>query len=136
MKTAGKRILLAENNANDVELTLATLARHHFAGAVVVARDGAEAMDYLYSRGQFVSREKGNPSVILLDLIMSKVDGFEVLTQVMSDPGLRTIPILVFTSSSQQREMVEKCNGESNGFSVKAVRFQEFVGEAKDLGLF
>ena len=136
MKRAVKKILLAENNSNDVELTLEALARHQLGGAVAIARDGAEAMDYLYARGRFLSREKGNPAVILLDLMMPKLDGFEVLEQVNADPGLRMIPVLVLTSSSQERDMVEKYSVKSNGFAVKAVDFQELVGAVKDLGLF
>jgi CheY-like chemotaxis protein len=124
MNGAVNEILVAENNSNDVELTLEALARHQLAGAVAIARDGAEAMDYLYARGRFVSREKGNPAVILLDLIMPKLDGFEVLKQVKADPGLRMIPVLVLTSSSQERDIVEKYSVEANGFVVKAVDFQ------------
>jgi CheY-like chemotaxis protein len=135
-KAAFNEILVAENNPNDVELTLEALARNHLGGAVAVARDGAEAMDYLYARGRFASRVEGNPAVILLDLMMSKLDGFEVLRQVKADAGLKHIPILVLTSSSLERDMVEKYSEEANGFAVKAVDFQEFVGAVRELGLF
>jgi len=136
MKGAFKEILIAENNSNDVELTLEALARHHLGGAVAVARDGVEAMDYLYARGRFALRPQGNPALILLDLTMPRLDGFEVLKQVNADPALREIPVLVLTSSSQERDMVEKYSVEANGFAVKAVDFQEFVGAVRDLGLF
>ena len=136
VRCASREILVAENDSNDLELTLEALASHHLSGAVAVARDGAEVLDYLYLRGRFASRKEGNPAVILLNPILPKLDGFEVLKQVKADAGLRDIPVLVFTSSSQEREMVEKYSLEASGFAVKAVDFQEFVGAVRDLGLF
>jgi len=136
MRGPSKEILVAENDSNDLELTLEALASHHLGGAVAVARDGPEVMDYLYARGRFASRKEGNPGVILLNPFIPGLDGFEVLKQVKADAGLRNIPVLVFTSSSQERDMVEKYNVEASGFIVKAVDFQEFVGAVRDLGLF
>jgi CheY-like chemotaxis protein len=131
-----KRILLAEDNPNDVELTLSALAEHHLANEVVVARDGAEALDYLYRRGDFMSRDEGYPTVILLDLKMPKVDGLEVLKQIKSDPILRTIPVVVLTSSREERDIIESYQLGVNAYVVKPVDFHEFVDAIKELGLF
>ena len=131
-----KRILLAEDNPNDVELTLSALDEHNLANEVVVARDGEEALDYLYRRGQFQMREAGNPAVILLDLKMPKVDGLEVLQQVKSDPLLRVIPIVVLTSSREERDVVQSYELGVNAYVVKPVDFHEFVDAIKELGLF
>ena len=137
MRPSSKEILVAENDSNDLELTLEALARHQLAGAVItVARDGVEVLDYLYSRGRFGSRKKENPAVILLSPMLPKLDGFEVLKQIKADAELRNIPVLVFTSSSHERELVEKYSLEASGFAVKPVDFQEFVGAVRDLGLF
>src|SRR4051812_44644461 len=96
-----RRILLAEDNANDVELTLAALKTNRIANEVVVTRDGAETLDYLWRRGRYADRVEEDPALILLDLKMPKVDGLEVLRQVKSSDMLRTIPIVVLTSSRQ-----------------------------------
>src|ERR1043165_9604402 len=93
-----KRILLVEDSDRDVELTLAALEAHHLANEVVVARDGAEALDYFYHRGKFANNGHGLPAVIFLDLKMPKVDGLEVLRQIKSDPALRTVPVVMLTS--------------------------------------
>src|SRR5688572_38795 len=131
-----KRILLAEDNPNDVELTLSALDEHNLANEVVIARDGEEALDYLYRRGPFQMREAGNPAVILLDLKMPKVDGLEVLRQVKSDPLLRMIPIVVLTSSREERDVVQSYELGVNAYVVKPVDFHEFVDAIKELGLF
>lgn len=131
-----KKILLAEDDPRDVELTLAALEEHNLANEVVVARDGAEALDYLYRRGQFAGRPAGHPVVVLLDLKMPKVDGLEVLRQVKSDPALKTIPIVVLTSSLQDQDIVESYNLGVNAYVVKPVAFDEFVDVVKQLGLF
>jgi CheY-like chemotaxis protein len=131
-----KRILLAEDNANDVELTLEALAHHNLANEVIVARDGEEALDYLYRRGAFKMREEGNPAVLLLDLKMPKVDGKEVLRQVKTDPSLKTIPVVVLTSSREERDVVESYHLGVNAYVVKPVDFHEFTDAVKELGLF
>ena len=131
-----KKILLAEDDPKDVELTLAALAEHNLANEVVVARDGAEALDYLYRRGQFADRPTGHPVVVLLDLKMPKVDGLEVLRQVKSDPALKAIPIVVLTSSRQDQDIVESYNLGVNGYVVKPVAFDRFVEVVKRIGLF
>ncbi|HJQ22927.1 MAG TPA: response regulator [Blastocatellia bacterium] len=131
-----RRILLAEDNPNDIELTLAALAEHRLANEVVVARDGEEALDYLYCRGPFAARAAGNPAVVLLDLKMPKVDGLEVLRQIKSDPDLRIIPVVVLTSSREDRDIIESYRLSVNAFVVKPVDFHEFVDAIKELGLF
>lgn len=131
-----KRILLMEDNPKDVELTLAALAEHNLANEVVVTRDGAEGLDYLYKRGQFQMRAAGNPAVILLDLKMPKVDGLEVLRQVKSDPSLKTIPVVMLTSSREEKDLVLSYNLGVNAYVVKPVNFQEFLGAVKELGVF
>ncbi len=131
-----KRILLMEDNPKDVELTLAALDEHNLANEVVVTRDGAEGLDYLYMRGQFQMRANGNPAVILLDLKMPKVDGLEVLRQVKSDPNLKTIPVVMLTSSREEKDLVLSYNLGVNAYVVKPVNFQEFLNAVKELGVF
>ena len=136
MNNGAKRILLADDNANDRELTLAALAEYNLANSVAVARDGAEALDYLYRDGGFESREEGNPAVVLLDLKMPKVDGLEVLKRIKSDPKLKTIPIVVLTSSLEARDIVESYSLGVNAYVVKPVDYREFVRAVKEVGLF
>lgn len=131
-----KRILLVEDNAHDVELTLVALEEHNLANEVVVTHDGAEALDYLYRRGQFAMRSAGNPAVILLDLKMPKVDGLEVLRKIKSDPELKAIPVVMLTSSREERDLVMSYNLGVNAYVVKPVNFQEFVDAVKELGFF
>jgi len=131
-----KRILLMEDNPKDVELTLAALDEHNLANEVVVVRDGAEGLDYLYMRGQFQMRASGNPAVILLDLKMPKVDGLEVLRQVKSDSGLKTIPVVMLTSSREEKDLVLSYSLGVNAYVVKPVDFQEFLNAVKELGIF
>lgn len=131
-----KRILLAEDNPNDVELTLVALAENNLANEVIVTRDGEEVLDYLYSRGKYKMREPGNPAVVLLDLKMPKLDGLEVLKQVKSDPELKSVPIVILTSSREERDIVESYALGVNAYIVKPVDFHEFVDAIKELGLF
>ena len=131
-----KRILLAEDNPNDVELTLTALAEHNLANEVVVVPDGAEALDYLYRRGGFTMRNGNNPAVILLDLKMPKVDGLEVLRTVKADATLRAIPVVILTSSREEKDLVEGYRLGVNAYVVKPVNFGEFVGALKTLGVF
>ncbi len=131
-----KRILLAEDNLNDVELALAALSEYNLANEVVVVRDGEEALDYLYRRGPYESREKENPAVILLDLKMPKIDGLSVLKEVKSDEVLKTIPVVMLTSSRQESDLIESYRLGVNAFVVKPVGFQEFVNAVKHLGIF
>lgn len=131
-----KRILLVEDNPNDVELTLSALEEHHLANEVFVVRDGAEALDYLYRRAAFAGRDDGIPTVILLDLKMPKVDGLEVLRVIKADAALRMIPVVVLTSSREERDIVESYQLGVNAYVVKPVDFHEFVDAIKELGLF
>src|ERR1700721_417165 len=100
------RILLVEDDLKDVELTLTALEEYNLANEVVVTRDGEEALDYLYRRGNFKTRTGGNPAVVLLDLKLPKVDGLEVLQQIKSDENMKTIPVVVLTSSRQEGDMI------------------------------
>jgi CheY-like chemotaxis protein len=136
MITTLRRILLAEDSGNDVELTLAAMAAHRVANEIVVVRDGAEALDFLFCRGEFSARPPENPVLLLLDLKMPKVDGLEVLRQVKNDPGLRTIPVVVLTSSREERDLVDTYGLGANAFVVKPVEFGAFVEAVKALGQF
>lgn len=131
-----KKILLVEDDPNDIELTLTALEEHNLANEVVVARDGDEALDYLYQRGQFATRSSGRPLVIFLDLKMPKVDGLEVLKQVKGDSNLATIPIVILTSSREEQDVVEGYNLGTNAYVVKPVIFEKFIDVVKQLGLF
>jgi CheY-like chemotaxis protein len=131
-----KKLLLAEDSANDVELTLTALDEYHLANDVVVVRDGAEALDYLYRRGSFAARPEQQPVLILLDLKMPKVDGLEVLRQVKSDPLLKSVPIVALTSSREEQDILEGYRLGINAYVVKPVGFEKFVEVVKQLGLF
>jgi CheY-like chemotaxis protein len=130
------RILLVEDDPNDVELTMTALEDYRLANEVVVARDGAEALDYLYRRDAFASRPNGSPAVLLLDLKLPKVDGLEVLQQIKGDEKLRLIPVVVLTSSREERDMVASYRLGVNAYVVKPVDFHEFVNAIKELGIF
>ena len=131
-----KRILLAEDSVKDVELTLTALEEKHLANKVDVVRDGEEALDYLYRRGSFQSRPGGNPAVVLLDIKMPKVNGLEVLRQIKSDEKLKTVPVVVLTSSREEQDMVESYRLGVNAYVVKPVDFNQFVDAVKEVGAF
>ena len=131
-----KRILLAEDNQNDIELTLEAFAEAKIANEIVVVRDGAEALDYLLCHGKFEGRTDGNPILVLLDLKMPKVDGLEVLRHVKSDAKLRTIPVVILTSSREDGDLLESYRLGVNAYVVKPVRFDEFMGAVEHLGVF
>jgi CheY-like chemotaxis protein len=130
------RILMVEDDPNDVELALTALEEYHLANEVVVARDGQLALDYLYCRGEFSSRIRENPAVMLLDLKLPKVDGLEVLQQVKSDENLKTIPVVVLTSSNEEKDMMRSYTLGVNAYVVKPVDFHEFVNAVRELGVF
>jgi CheY-like chemotaxis protein len=138
METMNKlgRILLVEDDPRDVELTLTALEDYNLANEVIAARDGEEALEYLYSRGKFKTRSNDNPAVMLLDLKLPKVDGLEVLKQIKSDEKLRTIPVVVLTSSKEEKDMVASYRLGVNAYVVKPVDFHEFVNAIKELGVF
>ncbi len=130
------RILMVEDDPKDVELTLTALEDYNLANEVVVAHDGQQALDYLYCRGEYTTRSKDNPAVMLLDLKLPKVDGLEVLKQVKSDGQLRVIPVVVLTSSKEEKDMVASYKLGVNAYVVKPVDFHEFVNAIKELGVF
>ena len=119
-----------------MELTLTALEEYNLANEVVVTRDGEEALDYLYCRGNFNMRTSDNPAVLLLDLKLPKVDGLEVLQQIKSDEKLRMIPVVVLTSSREEKDMVASYKLGVNAYVVKPVDFHEFVNAIKELGVF
>jgi CheY-like chemotaxis protein len=131
-----KRILLVEDSANDIELTLGALEENHLANEVVVVRDGAEALDFIYKRGVFKLRKNGNPAVVLLDLKLPRVDGLEVLQQLKADPEMQAIPVVMLTSSREERDLVRSYKLGVNAYVVKPVDFHEFVAALRELGLF
>ena len=130
------RILMVEDDPKDVELTMTALEDYNLANEVVVTGDGEEALDYLYSRGKYQSRSSDNPAVILLDLKLPKVDGLEVLKQIKSDAKLKMIPVVVLTSSKEEKDMVTSYKLGVNAYVVKPVDFHEFVNAIKELGVF
>jgi CheY-like chemotaxis protein len=131
-----KLILLAEDNANDVELTLSALRECHLANIVDVVRDGAETLDYLYRRGAYAENKRELPGVVLLDLKMPRVDGLEVLRQIKSDPVLKRIPVVMLTSSREEQDLVQSYDLGVNAFVVKPVDFAQFVEAIRTLGVF
>jgi CheY-like chemotaxis protein len=130
------RILMVEDDPKDVELTLTALEDYNLTNEVVVARDGEEALDYLYCRGSFKMRTNENPAVLLLDLKLPKIDGLEVLQTIKSDEKLKIIPVVVLTSSREERDMVASYKLGVNAYVVKPVDFHEFVNAIKELGVF
>jgi CheY-like chemotaxis protein len=131
-----KRILLAEDNPKDIELALEALEEHHLANDVVIVRNGAEALDYLYRRGDYSTRAEGNPAVVLLDLKMPKVDGLEVLRQIKSDEQMKVLPVVMLTSSREEQDLIRSYQLGANAYVVKPIDFHQVVEAIKQLGLF
>jgi CheY-like chemotaxis protein len=131
-----KRILLAEDDPNDIELTLTALGEHNLANEVHVVRDGAEALEYLQRRGPYAQRPPGQPVVLLLDIKMPKLSGLEVLRQIRGDAELRLLPVVILTSSREERDIVESYRLGVNGYVVKPVEFADFIGAVKELGVY
>jgi CheY-like chemotaxis protein len=131
-----KRILLAEDNKNDVELTLAALEEYNLANEVVVARDGVEVLDYMFQRGSFANHANGIPAVILLDLKMPRMDGLEALRQIRQEPRFKHIPVVMITSSREEQDLVRSYELGVNAYVVKPVDFQKFVECIKQIGFF
>jgi CheY-like chemotaxis protein len=127
---------MVEDDPRDVELSLNALEDYHLANEVVVVRDGEEALDYLSCRNAYASRSSGNPAVILLDLKLPKVDGLEVLRQIKSDDKLKLIPVVVLTSSHEEKDLVTSYRLGVNAYVVKPVDFHQFVNAIKELGAF
>ena len=130
------RILLVEDSPNDAELTLEALAEHNLANGVEWVHDGEEALDYLYCRGRFAGGECNDLSVVLLDLKLPKVDGLEVLRSIKSDKRLKFLPVVVLTSSREERDMIESYRLGVNAYVVKPVNFPDFMDAVKELGVF
>lgn len=128
------RILLVEDNVHDAELTLRALAP--VANEVLHLWDGAEALDYLHARGKYAGRPEGNPAVILLDLKMPRIDGIEVLRRLKDDPGLKKVPVVVMTSSREDRDLNACYDLHTNAYVVKPVNFAEFVEAVRQVGAF
>ena len=134
--TTVKRILLVEDDPKDIELTLTALDEHNLVNEIVTVRDGVEALDYLYRRGDFAQCSVGNPIVILLDLKMPRLDGVEVVRQLKADEQLRFIPVVILTSSRESRDLEECYRLGVNAYVVKPLRFADFVEAVRQIGVF
>ena len=131
-----KPILLVEDNPRDLELTLVALNKSNLANDVVVARDGVEALEYLRCEGRYSSRPKGNPAVVLLDLKLPRVDGMEVLEFIKHSDELRPVPVVVLTSSREEKDLLRSYKLGVNAYVVKPVDFREFIDAVRELGMF
>ncbi len=130
-------ILLVEDNPHDAELALRALDKHRLANNVIHVTDGEQALDFLYARGAYSDRNKTHrPKVVLLDLKLPKVDGIDVLRSVKADPDLKVIPIVVLTSSREDRDIIESYRLGVNSYIVKPVDFEQFVVAVRDLGMY
>jgi CheY-like chemotaxis protein len=131
-----RKILLVEDNPNDIELTLEALSDQNLTGRVIVVNDGAEAMDYMYYKGRYQNREKENPAVIFLDIKMPRMDGLEVLGELKSDMKLKIIPVVMLTSSREEPDLKKCYELGANAYVVKPFNFKDFTDAVKQLGLF
>ncbi|OGW37374.1 MAG: two-component system response regulator [Nitrospirae bacterium GWC2_56_14] len=131
-----RNILLVEDNPVDAELTMEALGEHNLANKVEWVRDGEEALDYLYHRGAFKDRQGNDPVVILLDLKLPKVDGLQVLRAIKEDDLLRNIPVVILTSSREEKDLIEGYRLGVNAYVVKPVEFGAFMDAVKELGAF
>ena len=131
-----KKILLAEDNPKDVELTIEALEDSNLANRVVVVKDGVETMEYLRCEGEYANREPGLPSVLLLDIKMPRKDGIEVLREIRSDPHLKLLPVVMLTSSREDKDLLNSYYSGVNAYVVKPVNFNGFIDAIKQLGIF
>ncbi|OFX62474.1 MAG: two-component system response regulator [Bacteroidetes bacterium GWB2_41_8] len=131
-----KKILLIEDNPNDIELTLEALAEHNLANRVVILNDGVEAIEYLHYEGSYKNREKENPAVILMDIKMPRMDGIEVLQKIKTRNELKTIPVVMLTSSREEPDLKKCYDLGVNAYVVKPVNFKDFFEAVKTLGIF
>jgi CheY-like chemotaxis protein len=131
-----KSILLAEDNPKDVELTLEAMAENNLANQVVVVKDGVEALEFLHREGKYKLRKAGNPALVLLDIKMPRMDGIEVLRLIRSDPALKRIPIVILTSSREEKDLINTYDLGVNAYVVKPVDFRQFIEAVKQLGSF
>jgi len=131
-----RTILLAEDNPKDVELTLEALAEHNLANQVTVVRDGVETLEYLRCEGKFKLRKPGLPAVLLLDIKMPRMDGIEVLRAIRSDHALKTLPVVMLTSSREEQDLIKSYELGVNAYVVKPVDFKDFIEAVKQIGVF
>lgn len=131
-----KPILLVEDNPKDLELALLALAKSNLANEVITVRDGKEALDYLFRQGAYAERSQGNPAVVLLDLKLPKLDGIQVLERLKSEPSLQRIPVVMLTTSREEKDLVKSYQLGVNAYVVKPVSFKEFIEAIQELGIF
>lgn len=132
-----RTILLVEDNPDDVKLTLRAFKQHNLGNSIVVAADGAEALDYMFGTGRFAGRDVGEkPAVVFLDLKLPKVDGLEVLRRLRADPRTALQPVVILTSSNEEQDMIEGYRLGANSYVRKPVDFEEFIKAARQLGLY
>lgn len=131
-----KPILLVEDNPRDLELSLLALEKSNLANEVVTVRDGKEALDYLFRRGPYAERQQGNPAVVLLDLKLPKVDGIEVLEKIKAEPTLQAVPVVMLTTSREEKDLLRSYQLGVNAYVVKPVVFKEFIEAIRELGIF
>jgi len=132
-----KTLLLVEDNPDDEALTLRALKKHNLANDIIVARDGQEALDYLFAQGAYSSRDINQlPQVVLLDLKLPKIDGLEVLEQIRANPVTRNVPVVILTSSNEEQDILRSYDLGANSYVRKPVDFEQFIEAARQLGLF
>jgi len=131
-----RTILLAEDNPNDIELTLMALKDHHLANNIAVVNDGVEVLEYLRCQGQFADRIPGHPAMILMDLKMPRMDGIETLKEIKKDPELRLVPVVMLTSSREDHDLLESYSMGVNAYVVKPVNFNQFIEAVRQIGVF
>src|SRR4030043_1606847 len=136
MMVENRKILFAEDNPRDGELTLEALGDHNLANNVIVVRDGVETMQYLRREGKYKQRKTGNPAVLLLDIKMPRMDGIEVLKAIRSDNTLKMLPVVMLTSSREEQDLIKSYELGVNAYVVKPVDFKEFIEALKQLGVF
>ena len=136
MKAEVKRILIVDDSAKDVELVIEALSEKNLANDVDIAEDGVEALDYLYKRGKFTGYENGNPAVILLDIKMPRMNGIEVLRHIRNDPKFKFIPVIMVTSSREEKDLIESYKLGANSYVVKPVDIIQFIDAIKTLGQY
>ena len=129
-------ILLVEDNPNDIELTLAALDEKRPSPEVFVVNDGGEALDFLYRRGAYRTRPAANPRVVLLDVKLPKVEGLEVLERIKGDPNLKTVPVVMLTSSREERDLLRSYDLGTNAYVVKPMSYEGFIEVLGEVGLF
>jgi len=129
-------ILYAEDDPHDTELTLAAFSESKLANEIVVVADGAQALDYLYCRAAYAGRTPGSPAFVLLDLKMPKVDGLEVLHRMKTDDALSVVPVIMLTSSREERDLVMSYKNGANAYVVKPIEFSEFMKAVRELSMF